>query len=456
MSSPPTEAKAPPHDVAAEAALLGAILLDNDRLNQIVSTTRPEQFYREAHREIYRGMLELANEHRPIDAVTLSEKLREHDTLKAAGGGAYLVQLSTETPAAVNVEHYARIVREKAIVRDVIGATRELADEGQRDPGDVMAFVERVQQRIFEVTASSLRTELQSMRDVIAETFRQIETLYQRKEKITGVPTGFSDLDNKLAGLQPSDLIIVAARPAMGKTAFALNILANAAMKTDVPAAVFSLEMSAQQLATRMLCAHARVGGADLRQGQVTDAQWAKLIKAVGDLSEAKIYVDDTPALSLLELRARARRLKQERGLGLVVIDYLQLMRGSELAARRSREQEISEISRGLKALAKELDIPVVALSQLNRGVESRSDKRPMMSDLRESGAIEQDADVVMFLYRDDYYNPDSEKKGLAEVIIGKARSGPTGTIDLLFQGQYTRFDNYARDLEDPPYGASF
>ena len=440
-----------PYDARAEAAVLGAILLDNDALGTVGSSLEVDHFYREGHRYIYRAMLELGDVLDPIDTVTLAEKLREHDRLKAAGGGAYLVQLSSETPAAINVEHYAKIVRDKALTRAMIQACRAIADEGLQDPADVSSFIEGSQAKLFEITAKSMRTSVPTIREVIAETFKYIETLMDRKERITGIPTGFVDLDNKLSGLQPSDLIIAAGRPSMGKTAFALNLVTNAALKSTLPSVIFSLEMSSQQLAMRMLCSQARVNATDLRTGQVSDSDWSKLILCVGDLSESKIFVDDTPALSIMELRARARRISQDAGLGLIVIDYLQLMRGSELASRRSREQEISEISRGLKALAKELSVPVVALSQLNRGVESRTDKRPLMSDLRESGAIEQDADVVMFLYRDEYYNPESEKKGIAEVIIGKQRNGPTGTVELRFQGKYTRFDNLAREFEEEP-----
>ena len=441
-----------PFDLRAEAAVLGAILLDNDSIGMIGSSLAVDYFYREAHRFIYRAMRELADSLDPIDTVTLSEKLREGGNLKQAGGAAYLIQLSSETPAAVNVAHYAKIVRDKALVRAIIQACRAIQQEGSLDPADVPAFIESAQARLYEVTSDATRTDIPSIREVIAEAFKHIESMMDRKERITGIPTGFVDLDDKLSGLQPSDLIILAARPAMGKTAFALNLLTNAAIKSGEPAVIFSLEMSGQQLATRMLCSQARVSASDLRTGNVNDADWSKLIMSVGDLSEAKIFVDDTPAMSIMELRAKCRRLHQERGLGLVVIDYLQLMRGSDLTARRSREQEISEISRNLKALAKELMVPVVALSQLNRGVESRTDKRPLMSDLRESGAIEQDADIVMFLYRDEYYNPESEKKGVAEVIIGKQRNGPTGTVELSFQGQYTLFSNLARQFQsDPP-----
>jgi replicative DNA helicase len=444
--------RVPPHDIRAEAAVLGAILLDNEAINRLVTSTRPEHFYREANRTIYRSMLELAQAERPIDPVTLSESLKGAGALEKVGGGAYLVQLLNETPAASNAEHYARIVRDKAMVRAVIDVARQAVDEGFRDPPDVDAFVEQTQARVFDLASSALKSDVATMREVIAEAFRYIEKLLERKERVTGVPTGFVDLDDKLSGLQPSDLVILAARPSMGKTALALNILANAALKGSVPCVIFSLEMAAQQLALRMLCSHARVNSALLRTGMVSDADWSKLIKAVGALSEAKIFVDETPALSLLEMRARARRLKQEHDLGFIAVDYLQLMRGSDLSARRGREQEISEISRGLKALAKELQVPVLALSQLNRGVESRTDKRPMMSDLRESGAIEQDADVVMFLYRDDYYNPETEKPGITEVIIGKQRNGPTGTVELKFTGKYTRFDNFAKDeLGAPP-----
>ena len=440
-----------PFDARAEAAVLGAILLDNTALGLVGSSLEPEHFYRESHRYIYRAMRELGEALEPIDTVTLAEKLREHDRLKPAGGGPYLVQLSSETPAAINAEHYAKIVRDKAMTRAIIQACRVIADEGLQDPADVNTFIEVSQAKLFEVTAHSMRAGVPRIREVIADAFKHIETQMEQKERITGIPTGFVDLDDKLSGFQRSDLIIAAGRPSMGKTAFALNVMANAALKANQAAVIFSLEMSSIQLATRMLCSHARVNAKDLRTGQVSDAGWSKVIMSVGDLSELSIFVDDTPALSIMELRARARRLFQETKLDLIVIDYLQLMRGSEIASRRSREQEISEISRGLKALAKELNLPVLALSQLNRGVESRPNKRPLMSDLRESGAIEQDADVVMFLYRDDYYNPESEKQGVAEVIIGKQRNGPTGTVELRFQGEYTRFDNLAREYEQDP-----
>ncbi|MCA9564116.1 MAG: replicative DNA helicase [Myxococcales bacterium] len=458
MSEPSLEGKMPPHDLRAEAAVLGAILLDNEQVNKVVGSLLPEHFYRESHREIFQSMMELAERSAPIDLVTMTESLREREKLQAAGGRAYLVQLTTETPAAINVEHYGKIVRDKSSIRTMVDAARATFEEGMTDPGDALEFIERAQARIIEVTSKTIRTEVPAIREVLREAFEQIEKNMSRKEGVTGIPTGFADLDEKMSGLQPSDLIILAARPAMGKTAFALNVLANAALKSSVPAAMFSLEMSSTQLATRMLCTHAKVNATSLRKGQVSDAEWADLIRSLGPLSEANIFLDDTPALSILEMRARARRLHQERQLGLVVVDYLQLMRGSDLAARRSREQEISEISRGLKALAKELNLPVIALSQLNRGVESRTDKRPMMSDLRESGAIEQDADVVMFLYRDEYYHETSEKKGIAEVIIGKQRNGPTGTVDLKFTGPLMRFDNLARDYDDmgaPPMPTS-
>ncbi len=450
MSTLQKSGTTPPHDIQAEAALLGAILLDNDAINRIISTCKADQFYKEAHRHLFLAMKILHERQDPIDTVTLSKQLKEMGTLKACGGGPYLVRLSNETPAAVNVEHYAQIVRDKATVRSIIEAARATMGEGLTDPGDVADFVERAQSRLFKVSSETLRTDVPDIREVIKETFQHIETLIERKEAVTGVPSGFLDLDKKLCGFQPSDLIIVAGRPSMGKTAFALNVIANAALKTSTPVVIFSLEMSNQQLATRLLCTHALVNSNRLRTGQVTDSDWSKLLKTVGTLSETKIFVDDTPALSSLELRARARRLKQEHGIGLIAIDYLQLMRGSELSAKRSREQEISDISRSLKALAKELEVPIIALSQLNRGVESRSDKRPLMSDLRESGAIEQDADVVMFLYRDEYYHPDTtDKAGLAEVIIGKQRNGPTGTVELKFRGEYTRFDNYSQAHED-------
>ncbi|MBN1946384.1 MAG: replicative DNA helicase [Bradymonadales bacterium] len=443
--------KSPPHDDRAEAALLGSILLDNNLLNQVIPTARVEHFYREAHREIYRAMQQLAESGQPIDTVTLSRHMKSAGTLKRAGGGSYLVQLSNETPAAINVDHYAKIVRDKALVRTIIAVARETLEEGYADPGDVPEFIERVQHRVFEATRDTLQVGYRTIREVIAQTFTYLETLQNRKERITGIATGYIDLDNKLSGLQPSDLIIMAGRPSMGKTALALNILANASIKSKVPVAIFSLEMSSQQLAMRMLCTQAKVSASDLRTGQVNDNDWVKILKAVGPLSEARIFIDETPALSALEFAARCRRLKQEVGIGLVVVDYLQLMRGSDLTAKRSREQEISEISRGLKALAKELNLPVVAVAQLNRDVENRPNKRPLMSDLRESGAIEQDADVIIFLYRDEYYHPETAQPGVAEVIVAKQRNGPIGKVELKFTADYTRFDNLAKEEQVPP-----
>lgn len=450
MANKQQDSQPPPHDLRAEAALLGAILLDNEVLYRAVSLVQTEFFYRQSHREIFTAMKELGEADQPIDTVTLSEHLKGVDRLKQAGGVPYLVELSNETPLTSNVERYAEIVAEKHLVRSIITASKATMNQGLGDPADVDDFVEAAQRRILEVTSERSTSRTLTIREVIGETFKHIELLYERKEQITGVPTGFVDLDSKLTGLQPSDLIILAARPSMGKTALAVNMVVNAALKSTVPAVIFSLEMSSRQLAMRMLCTHARVSMGELKTGQLTEADWAKLIKAVGALSESRIYVDETPALTIMDLRARCRRLKRERGLGLVAVDYLQLMRSSELAARRGREQEISEISRGLKALAKELDVPVIGVSQLNRGVESRTDKRPLMSDLRESGAIEQDADVVMFLYRDEYYNKETDKPGLAEVIIAKQRNGPTGTVELKFTGRYTRFDNFSKS---PPPG---
>ena len=450
MANKQQDSQAPPHDVRAEAALLGAILLDNEVLYRAVSLVQTDHFYRQSHREIFNAMKELGEADQPIDAVTLSEHLKTNDRLKQVGGVPYLVELSNETPLTSNVERYAEIVAEKHLVRSIITASKATMNQGLGDPTDIDDFIEAAQRRILEVTSERTTSQTLTIREVISDTFKHIEKLYDRKEQITGIPTGFIDLDSKLTGLQPSDLLILAARPSMGKTALAVNMVVNAALKSGVPAVLFSLEMSARQLAMRMLCTHARVSMGELKTGQLTDNDWTKLIKAVGTLSEARIYVDETPALTIMDLRARCRRLKRERGLGLVAVDYLQLMRSSELAARRGREQEISEISRGLKALAKELDVPVIGVSQLNRGVESRTDKRPLMSDLRESGAIEQDADVVMFLYRDEYYNKETDKPGLAEVIIAKQRNGPTGTVELKFTGRYTRFDNFAKS---PPPG---
>jgi|DewCreStandDraft_1066081.scaffolds.fasta_scaffold00864_6 replicative DNA helicase len=432
----------PPQSIEAEQAVLGAILLDPRALDRAVEIVGADDFYRDAHRKIFRAMLALHQRSEPVDLLTLSQELAAEGVLEAVGGTSYLAQLAEQVPTAANLAYYARIVREKSVLRQIIQVSTELGARAyDARPGEVDDFLDQVEQRIMEISEQRTRPQFSNMSDLMLDAVGAVESLYQRGEMITGVPTGFTDLDRLTAGFQPSDLIIVAARPAMGKTAFALNVAVNAAQKRGVGVAIFSLEMSKLQLAMRMLCAEARVNSQLMRTGYLTKLDYPKIIAAAQKLSTLPIYIDDTPGLSLLELRAKARRLKrdQEAKLGMVIVDYLQLMRGHERSD--SREQEISSISRGLKALAKELDVPVVALSQLNRQVESRSDRRPMMADLRESGAIEQDADVILFLFRPWVYDKD-EDEHLAEVIIGKQRNGPTDKVLLTYLPEYTCFEN--------------
>ena len=435
----------PPHSIEAEESVIGGVLLDNNALDRAVEILIPDDFYREAHRKIIRAMLDLNDRHEPVDLVTLLDTLRSRNELQEVGGAAYLAELTERVPTAANVEYYARIVKDKAVLRGLIQTTNEIATRCYEKQGDVASFLDEAEHRIFEISERKSRPSFFRVRDIVVESMKAVEQLYERKELVTGVPTGYVDLDRKTAGLQPGDLIIVAGRPSMGKTALALNISQYAALENGAGVAIFSLEMSKEQLVFRMLCSEARVDQSKVRAGFAADRDYTKLAIAADRLAEAPIYIDDTPALSVLELRAKARRLKRERqaNLGLVVVDYLQLMRG---VTTDNREQEISSISRSLKALAKELSIPVMALSQLNRQVETRADKRPLMADLRESGAIEQDADVIMFLYRPWVYDPKNADEREAEVIIGKQRNGPTGIVPLNFFAEHTRFENRADD----------
>ncbi|HXG52092.1 MAG TPA: replicative DNA helicase [candidate division Zixibacteria bacterium] len=440
--------KVPPQSLEAESSVLGGILLENEAINQVLELLRPEDFYRESHRKIFRAMIELSDRSEPVDLITLSEALKSRGELEAVGGTAYLASLADFVPTAANIAYYARIVREKSILRHLINAATDIATRGFEEQGNVEEFLDNAEKVIFDISERKIKASFVAVGDMIKDTLKAVERLYERKEMVTGVPTGYDDLDRLTAGLQPADLIVVAGRPSMGKTAFSLNIATNAAFR-GVGVAVFSLEMAREQLVLRMLCSEARVDNSKMRSGYLGERDFPKLASAAGRLHEAPIYIDDTPAISVLELRAKARRLVRDRSkkVGLIVVDYLQLMRGMGTAS--NREQEISEISRSLKALAKELNIPVIAISQLNRRVEDRGDKRPMMSDLRESGAIEQDADVIMFIYRDEVYNPKSENKGIAEVIVAKQRNGPTDTVTLTFLSQYTRFENYTQRDDD-------
>ncbi|MBI4365465.1 MAG: replicative DNA helicase [Deltaproteobacteria bacterium] len=432
----------PPQNIEAEQSVLGALLVDGEALVRVLEVCTGEEFYRGTHRQIFQAIVALFQRNEPADLVTVTNWLRTQQQLEAVGGAAYLATLVDQVPTTANVVYYAKIIREKAILRRLIGGATEILQKAYAGGEDVDGSLDRAEQIIFEIAQQKIRPSFVSLKELVKHSFRIIEQLYEKKQAVTGVPTGYVDLDRLTAGLQPSDLIVVAGRPSMGKTALALCMATHAAREGGVGTAIFSLEMSKEQLVQRMLCAEARVDASRLRGGFLSDRDWPKLTRAAGFLSEAPVYIDDTPAMNVLEMRAKARRLQRDKGLGLVVVDYLQLMRG--LGSIESREREISEISRSLKALAKELSVPVVAISQLNRGVESRQDKRPQMADLRESGAIEQDADVILFVYREEMYNRESPEKGIAEVIVGKQRNGPTGFVRLAFLSEYTRFENLA------------
>lgn len=440
--------RVPPHNDDAERSLLGAVLLDNDILDTVLTKLSPEDFYRERHRHIFRAMRELheSQEDPTIDVVTLGDQLAAEEKLEAVGGPSFLTRLSNEVPSAANVDQYVGIVRNKATLRQFISATGDLLEEGYSDVTDVDNFLDRAEREIFDITQSGATRDYASISEVLKDAFEQLEALHETSEKITGIPSGFADLDEITAGWQDSDLVIIAGRPGMGKTTLTLNMAAHAALERNVPVGFFSLEMSNSQLATRLLCSEAQVNQRDVRAGTAGERDWEKLIKAAGKLNKAELFLDDTPALSIMELRSKCRRLVAEEDVGIVFIDYLQLMQPSK--SHDIREQEISEISRSLKGIAKELAIPVVALAQLNRGVESRADKRPKLRDLRESGAIEQDADLICFIYRDEVYNEDTEDQGIAEIIIGKHRNGPVGTIRLRFFPEHTRFENLAPERE--------
>jgi len=434
----------------AEQSVLGGILIENEAINKVMEIVTTDDFYRDAHRKIFYALINLSERDEPADLITLTNELRKMDQLDSVGGASYLASLIDSVPTAANIEYYARIVKEKAILRRLIQTSTEIITQSYEDRADVENFLDDAERAIFQISEHRVKPSFYSIRDIVKESFKTIEKLYERKELITGVPSGFKELDRMTAGFQPSDLIIVAGRPSMGKTALCLNVAQYAAIEKRIPVAIFSLEMSKEQLVIRMLCSEARVEGTRLRTGFLTESDWPRLTLAAGNLSDAPILIDDSPALSVLELRAKARRLRAEHGLSMLIIDYLQLMRGR--ARAESRQQEISEISRSLKALAKELNIPLIAVSQLSRKPEERRDFRPQLSDLRESGAIEQDADVILFLYRDELYNraEDNPNKGKAEVIIGKQRNGPIGKVELAFLDRYTTFkDLYKGESEN-------
>jgi replicative DNA helicase len=437
-------AKIPPQNLEAEASVLGGVMLENEAINRALEILTPGDFYREAHRKIFRAMAELTDRSEPVDIITLSELLKTKGDIEAVGGSVYLASLTEATPTAANVAHYARIIREKSIMRQLITVATDIATRGFEQQGNVDEFLDAAEKTIFEIAEKKITAGFFAVGDMIKDSLELIERLYERKEMITGVTTGFKDLDKLTCGLQPSDLVIIAGRPSMGKTALALNMATNAALNTGIGVAVFSLEMAREQLVLRMMCSEARVDNSKVRAGYLGERDFPRLANAAGRLHDALIFIDDTPAISVLELRAKTRRLvrDKEKKIGLVIVDYIQLMRGRGDA--QNREQEVSEISRSLKALAKELRVPVVALSQLNRRVEDRGDRRPMMADLRESGAIEQDADVIAFIYRDEVYNTKSQDKGIAEIIVAKQRNGPIDTVRLAFLNEYTRFEDLA------------
>src|SRR4030043_152783 len=431
--------KLPPQNLEAEQSVLGGILIENYSINKMVEVLKPDDFYREAHRKIYKALIDLSERDEPADLITLTNELRNNDHPDSIGGASYVASLIDSVPTAANIEYYAKIVKEKAILRKLIQASTEIITQSYEDRGDVEGFLDEAERAIFDISENRVRPSFYPIRDIIKESFKILERLFKKKELVTGIPSGFKDLDRMTAGFQPSDLIIVAGRPGMGKTAFCLNLAQYAAIEKKIPTAIFSLEMSKEQLGIRMLCSEAHVDGSRLRTGFLTESDWPRLTIAAGNLSDASIYIDDSAALTILELRAKARRLKIEHGgLGMLIVDYLQLMKGRTRV--ESRQQEISEISRSLKALAKELNIPVIAVSHLSRKTEERTGKRPQLSDLRESGAIEQDADLILFLFREEIYNRQEENQGKAELIIGKQRNGPIGKVDLAFIDRFTTF----------------
>jgi replicative DNA helicase len=446
--------KVPPQSIDAEQSVLGGLLIDNQRWDAIADKISIDDFYRREHRLIFSAISALCHENSPADVVTVSERLEHTGDLDAAGGLAYLGSLANNTPSAANVAAYAEIVRERSILRQLLHATGEISDAaynpGDRSANQVLDYAEK---RVFDISESRARRRggYEPIASLLTKTVDRIDELYRKQGAITGVATGFTDLDDKTSGLQPSDLVVIAGRPSMGKTTLAMNIAENAAVGHKIPVAIFSMEMPGTQLAMRMMASLGRINAHRVRTGKLDDEDWPRLTSAVSLLSEAPIFIDDTPALTPMELRARARRIKREHDLGLIIVDYLQLMQTGD-ASTENRATEISNITRALKGLAKELNVPLIAMSQLNRSLESRTDKRPVMSDLRESGAIEQDADVILFIYRDEVYNEDSPSKGTAEIIIGKQRNGPIGKVTLTFLGEYTKFENYISGGFDREY----
>lgn len=443
--------RVPPQNIDAEKSILGAVLLDKDAIIKIADILAPEDFYDNRHGLIFQAIVMLFNKRMPIDIITLSEILESTDQLDKVGGSSYLADIVNQTPSAANIVHYAQIVRDKAVLRRLITTGSEITELGYVEEDDLSETLDKAEQSLFSVTQKSLKNKFTAIKDILTEAFDRIDKIHKDKDKgaIRGVASGFKDLDNLTSGFQNSDLIILAARPSMGKTSLALNLAENAAIEEKIPVAVFSLEMSKDQLVDRLLSSQAGVDSWKLRTGNLSDEDFPKIGYAMGVLSEAPIFIDDAAGANIMEIRAKARRMQMEHGLGLIIVDYLQLMSGHSKSSEGNRVQEISEISRGLKGLARELNVPIIALSQLSRNVEHRDDKRPQLSDLRESGSIEQDADIVMFIYRDDYYNSDSDRKGVTELLVRKHRNGPTGNVDLFFNPAQMRFSNLERKRVD-------
>ena len=440
--------KIPPQNLEAEMAVLGSMLLDEESLACSIELLDKDCFYKDAHKKIFQAALNLYNNNKAIDLITISDELKRTGDLEEIGGVSFLTQLVNTVPTTANTQHYAKIVREKSILRSLINNATQIVSLGYESEAGIEEVLDRAEQLIFDIADRKPKATAVSLKEIVKDSIETIDKLYQKKTHVTGIATGYVEFDIKTAGLHPSDLIIIAGRPSMGKSALALGIAEHAAVIEQIPVAFFSLEMSKEQLVQRLLCTHARVDAQRVRTGYFSQSDWPKLTAAAGKLSEAPLFIDDTPAASVIELRAKARRLKSKHDIQLIILDYLQLMRGSS-SRIDSRQEEISEISRSLKALARELNLPLVAVSQLSRAVESRTDHRPQLSDLRESGAIEQDADVVALLLRDEYYSATADNQGIAEVNIAKQRNGPVGMLKLTFIKEYTRFENLSRSIEE-------
>lgn len=443
-----TNLKIPPQNIEAEQSVLGSLLLDKDALVKVADFLRAEDFYRDDHSQIYQAILRLYEKRKPIDVVTLTDYLETEKKLKEIGGASYLTTLANAVPTAANVVTYAQIIQQKATLRRLISSATTIAELGYDEQTEIETILDKAESTLFSVSQKFIKQYFTSVKDVLSDSFERIDKLHREKGSLRGVPTGFRDLDNLLAGLQKSDLIILAARPSIGKSSLALNFAEHAACEQKIPVGIFSLEMSKEQVIDRLLCLRGAVDSWKLRTGNLDDEDFGKLNYAMGVLSEAPIFIDDTPIINAMEIRTKARRLQAEHGLGLIVIDYLQLMHGGTKASLDNRVQEVSEISRNLKGLARELNVPVLALSQLSRAVEHRDNKRPMLADLRESGSIEQDADVVMFIYRDDYYDKETEAQNIAEILIRKHRNGPTGDVQLFWKPEYMRFGTLDKKRE--------